>query len=510
MTENKKIAKNTLFLYIRMFFTLGVALYTSRVILQVLGVENYGIYSVVGGIVSLFSFFNGAMASATQRFLSFDIGKNDEDQLKKTFNATLNIHFVIAVIALILSETIGFWFVNNKLNIAENRMFAANMVYQFSIFTFVLGIIQVPYDALIIAREKMNIYAYMSIIEVFLKLIILYLLSLFEYDYLILYAFFLFLVSFVIRMGHKYYCKANFKESKYIFYYDKTYYRKLISYSGWNLFGSMAGIAKGQGINIILNIFFGTIMNATYGITLQLQGAANLFVSNFQLAVNPQIIKTYAQDNIQQCHRLIIQSSKFSFFLILLIINPIILNLEFILNFWLKAPPQHTKSFVFLCLINLLIDCISGPIMAGLQATGKIKAYQMIVGMLLILNLPLSYLMLKYINIAEYVFYISIFISIIALFVRLIFVKINLSLSINLFLKEVIIPILIIGIISFVFHYLLVINTPITSNWISFILKSILIVVITLILILIIGINKNEKIFIKNFIKTKLNKNGIK
>lgn len=486
---------------------MGVSLYTSRVILQVLGVQDYGIYSVVGGVVSLFSFFNGAMASATQRFLSFDIGKGDDSQLMKTFNSTLNIHFFIAIIALILSETVGLWFINNKLNIIENRMFAVNIVYQFSVFTFLLGVIQVPYDALIIAREKMNIYAYMSIIEVVLKLLILYLLTLFEYDYLILYAAFLFMVSFIIRMGHKYYCKINFSESKYEFYYDKLYYKKLLSYSGWNLFGNIAAVVKGQGINVLLNLFFGTILNAAYGITLQLQGAVNLFVNNFQLAISPQIIKTYAQGNINRCHTLIFQSSKFSYYLMLLIILPFFLNIDFILKFWLKTPPEFTKSFVLLSLLNLLVDCISGPLMAGLQATGKIKAYQAFVGILLILNLPIAYFFLKHSSAPQYVFYISIVISIIALFLRLYFVKVNLKLSVIDFFKVVIVPIVFITSIAFIMLYLVNKNSLFTVSWEQLILKTILISAVTLISIVTLGIDKNEKFFIKTFIKSKFIKN---
>lgn len=504
LSENKKIVKNTLFLYVRMFFTMGISLYTSRVILQVLGIQDYGIYIVVGGVVSLFGFLNGAMASATQRFLSFDIGNDNENQLKKTFNATLNIHFLIALIALILSETLGLWFINNKLNIIENRMFAVNFVYQFSVFTFLLGVIQVPYDALIIAREKMYIYAYMSIIEVILKLVILYLLTLFDYDYLILYAFFLFIVSFIIRMGHKYYCKIHFMETKYEFYYDKSYYKKLLSYSVWNLFGNIAAVVKGQGINVLLNLFFGTILNAAYGITLQLQGAVSLFVNNFQLAVSPQIIKTYAQGNTGRCHALILQSSKFSYYLMLLLISPFVLNIDFILEFWLKTPPDFTKTFVLLALLNLLVDCISGPLMAGLQATGKIKAYQSFVGILLILNLPLSYVFLKYLNVPEYVFYSSIAISIVALFLRLYFVKINLELSILSFFKIVILPILIISGIVFIIIYSINKNTIVTISWGQLVLKSTFIFVTTFILIMSIGMNKNEKFFIKNFILSKL------
>ena len=372
-SNNKRIAKNTIFLFVRMFLTMGVTLYTSRVVLNTLGVEDYGVYNIVGGIVTLFGFFNGAMTSATQRFLAFDIGKNDLQQLKKTFNATLNIHICISILVLILAETIGLWFINNKLNLPLDRMVSVNWVYQFSVFTFLLGIIQVPYDALIVAREKMDIYAYMSIIEVFLKLGIVYVLIVFAFDKLILYAGLLFLASFIVRMGHQQYCRWRYKESEYQFYFDKAFYKVLLAYSGWNLFGNIAGVARGQGTNILLNLFFGTVLNAAYGISMQVQGTVQTFVTNFQMAVNPQIIKSYAAGNNEQCLKLIFQSAKFSYFLMFLITFPIICNVDYILELWLKNPPKYTAVFVSLCLINLLIECISGPLMIGAQATGSIK-----------------------------------------------------------------------------------------------------------------------------------------
>ena len=374
-------------------------------------------------IVTLFSFFNGAMTSATQRFLAFDIGKNDLQQLKKTFNATLNIHIAISILVLVLAETVGLWFVNHKLNLPSDRMVAVNWVYQFSVFTFLLGIIQVPYDALIIAREKMDIYAYMSFVEAFLKLIIVYLLVVFSYDKLILYAGLLFLVSFIVRSGHMHYCKCKYKESKYQFYFDRSFYKVLLSYSGWNLFGNIAAVARGQGSNILLNLFFGTVLNAAYGISMQVQGTVQAFVTNFQMAVNPQIIKHYAAGNKEECLKLIFQSAKFSYFLIFIIACPIIFNIDFILELWLKNPPKYTSIFVNLCLINLLIDCISGPLMIGAQATGNIKWYQIIVGTLIFLNLPIAYILLKIYKSPELIYYSSIIISLLSLVFRLFFLK---------------------------------------------------------------------------------------
>src|SRR5690554_3558665 len=324
MSSHKTIVKNTLFLYFRMFLIMGITLYTSRVVLQQLGISDYGIYSLVGGIVTMVGFFNAAMSSATQRYLSVDIGKNDEIQLQKTFSATLTIHIGIGVMVLIIAETIGLWYINYKMIFPQDRLFAVNIVYQFSILTFLLNIIQVPYNALIIARERMNIYAYVSILEAGLKLAIVFLLVL-GTDKLILYAILTFVVALIIRLIYQVYCRRQFQESRYKFEYNKAYYKELISYSGWNLFGNIAAVAKGQGVNIVLNLFFGTVVNAAYGITNQVYSAVNMFVSNFQLALNPQIIKNYSQGNLEQSHYLILQGSKFSFYLLLIIVTPILL-----------------------------------------------------------------------------------------------------------------------------------------------------------------------------------------
>lgn len=501
-TNNKRIAKNTFILYIRMFFTMGVSLYTSRVVLNTLGVVDFGVYSIVGGIVTLFSFFNSAMTSATQRFLAFDIGKNDLEQLKKTFNATLNIHIGIGVLVLVLAETIGLWFVNHKLNLPLDRMVAVNWVYQFSVFTFLLGIIQVPYDALIVAREKMDIYAYMSIVEVFLKLIIVYLLVVFSYDKLILYAGLLFLVSFIVRMGHKQYCKWQYEESKYQFYFDKSFYKELLSYSGWSLFGNIAAVARGQGSNILLNLFFGTVLNAAYGISMQVQGTVQTFVINLQMAINPQIIKQYASGNKDQCLKLIFQSAKFSYFLLLIIVCPIIYNIDFILELWLKKPPKSTSFFVILCLINVLIDCISGPLMIGAQATGNIKWYQITLGTFIFLCLPISYFLLKNYNDPNMIFIVIIAVNTVSLFGRLFFLKKLIDLDIKSFILKVLSKIIIVSTIIILTFHFVIISTQ--NLYLDFFIKSISITILNLISIYFIGLNNTERNLIVSFIKTKI------
>lgn len=425
-------------LYFRMMLTIIVTLYTSRVILNTLGVEDYGIYSVVGGVVSMFAFFNSAMSSATQRFLSYEIGKGDFVQLRKTFNATQIIHIGIAVLIFVLSETIGLWFVKTYLVIPADRMGAALWVYHFSVLSFMVSVIQVPYNATIIAHERMNVYAYVSILEVGLKLLIAFMLTWIAFDKLKLYGLLYFSVVFIIAVIYSVYARKNFKESKFEVVKDKRLYSTLISYSGWNLFGNLAAVAKGQGVNVLLNMFFGPVVNAARGVATQVQGAVNGFVSNFQMAVNPQIIKSYAGGDKEYMTLLIIRSAKFSFYLLFLLSLPVLLEVDQILVLWLKTVPSLAPVFTVLVLTVILIDSVSGPIMTAIQATGKIRIYQAVVGTLLILILPISYVLLKKGYAPEVTLYVNIIISIISLAVRLYIVWKLLSFPIQKFIKEII------------------------------------------------------------------------
>ncbi|KAF2334231.1 lipopolysaccharide biosynthesis protein [Flavobacterium ginsenosidimutans] len=487
-----------------MFFTMSVSLYTSRVVLNTLGVSDYGTYNLVGGVVTLFSFFNAAMSSATQRFLSFEIGQNNFIRLKQVFNATLNIHIGIGLLILILAETVGLWFVNNRLNIPVERMEAVNWVFQFSIFTFLIGVIQVPYNAMLIAHEKMNVYAILSIVEVFFKLLIVYLLVLSPIDKLKTYSGLIFVVTFIVALLYKIYCKRKFDESKYQFYYEKGLYKTLISYSGWNLFGNIASVVRAEGSNVMLNIFFGTLLNAAYGITLQIQGAVSLFVTNFQTAVNPQIIKKYAAGNLEESKKLIFQSSKFSYFLMFIIVCPIIFNIDFILKIWLKTAPEYTALFVCLCLIDLLINCISGPLMTGVLATGNIKWYHIIIGSLTFLNLPVSYFLLKIYSHPEIIFKVSISINILSLLFRLFFLKKLMGLNVKYFFYEVLLPIIgvsigVVGCMFIITQYIILRN-----ELLNVIFLSSCSIVISILLIWTISLSKLEKVYIINLIKTKL------
>lgn len=493
--SNKRIAKNTAMLYFRMLLTMAVSLYTSRIVLNTLGVEDFGIYNVVGGFVTMFGFLNSAMASATQRFLSFEIGRKDLIQLRNVFSMSVNIHFIIAFVILLLAETIGLWFVNTQLTIPPERMIAAQWVYQFSILALMVNIVSVPYNAIIIAHERMNVFAWVSILEVSLKLLIVFMLVWFGFDKLKLYAVLVFGVALVIRLIYGFYCSYNFRESKFRYYWDKPLFKTLINYAGWNLWGSIAGILYGQGVNILLNIFFGPIVNAARGIAYQVRGAVNQFVFNFQMAMRPQIIKSYASNDLKYMHQLIYQGAKYSFFLLLALSLPILLETEIILKLWLKIVPEYTVIFTQLIIINILIDSISGPLMTAAQASGKIKLYQGVVGGLLMLNLPISYLFLKLGHQPEVTLYISIIMSIVALIVRLKIVSQLVNLSITDYIKNVIFPIIPVIILSFIIPYVII--NLITENFIRLLITGFSSITCTFITIYLFGLRKDEKEFLK-------------
>ena len=506
MSNTKTIAKNTLFLYIRMFLIMGITLYTSRIVLKELGVSDFGIYSIVGGIVAMLGVLNSAMANATQRYLSFDIGKGEILNLKKTFSATLSIHIGIALFVFILTETIGLWYINNIMIFPPEKLMAVNIVYQFSIFTLITSIIQVPYNALILAHEKMQIYAYVSILEVILKLIIVFLLGVFEFDKLIVYSILTFGVALIIRLIYQVYCRRKFIESKYEFNWDPSFFKEVLSYSGWNLFGNIAVVSRNQGGNMLLNLFFGTVINAAYGITNQVQAAVSLFVSNFQTALNPQIIKSYAVKDYEKMYALICKGSKLSFFLVIILFFPLYYNIDIILNFWLDTPPQKANIFIKLSLIVVLIDCLSGPLMVSAQATGKIKNYQIVVGTIVFLNLPLSYLGLKYFSMPEIVFYISISLSIIAFIFRLLFLQKMILFPLKKYFNTVILRVFFV-LISCILVFSITYPFLSTLNALNkLFVSSIMFSLISFLVIIMIGLDNSEKTFLQNLIKSKIKK----
>lgn len=489
-----------------MLLTMAVTLYTSRIVLNTLGIEDFGIYNVVAGFVAMLGFLNNSMAVATQRFLSFEIGKKDHAQLSRVFSMSMSIHFLIAIVILLLAETVGLWFVKTQLTIPSERLIAAQWVYHFSIFAFIVNVVSVPYNAIIIAHERMNVFAWVSIIDVSLKLLIVFMLQWFGFDKLILYAVLMFIVSLIIRIIYGSYCSRNFAESKYRFYWDKPLFKTIMSFAGWSLWGSASSVLHSQGVNILLNIFFGPAINAARGIAFQVRGAVNSFVYNFQIAMNPQIIKSYATNDLKYMHQLIYQGAKYSFFLLFALSLPILFETEMILQAWLKIVPDHTVIFTQLVVINILIDSVSGPLMTGAQASGKIKVYQALVGSLLLLNLPASYLFLKLNYPPEVTIYISILISIVALFVRLLILQRLISISIKDFLKQVILKSLIVSLIATVLS--LFIQTFFQNSFFSSVAMIIIAFTTSVITLYTLGLNTKEKEYLQLMLKKYYKKNN--
>ena len=393
--NNKRIAKNTLLLYFRMLLMMAVSLFTSRVVLNTLGVEDFGIYSVVGGVVGMFVFINNSMSSATQRYITFALGKGDKNRLQTVFSTTLQIHSLIAVIIVLLGETVGLWFLYNKMQIPADRMDAALWVMQCSIVSMVVMIVSVPYNADVIAHEKMSAFAYISILEVVLILAIVYLLLVFSYDKLILYAILILMIQILIRFCYSIYCNKHFEETRYKHVWDKKLFKEMTGFAGWNLFGNMAGVLFGQGLNMLLNVFFGPVVNAARAVAVQVQGAIQQFVGNFQTALNPQITKTYATGELNEMHRLMFRSARFSFYLLFFLSLPVLYETDFILTIWLKIVPENAVAFLRIMICTSLIYTIANPLIIANQATGRVMKYQAVCGTILLLILPISYLCLK-------------------------------------------------------------------------------------------------------------------
>lgn len=395
--KSKTIAKNTGLLYFRMLFNLAVALYTSRVVLEVLGTEDFGIYNVVGGVVGMFSFLTFSLSSATQRFITFELGRENTDELARVFNVSFSIHLIIAALILVLAETVGLWFVQNKLVIPEERMSAALIAYHISVVMAVLGILNVPFTAVIIARERMGIFAFVSVIDTLSRLLVVYILFVYAYDKLILYAVLLGLVSLATFLMYQFICRRRFPESRIKqLIWDKELFKEIGLFATLVLNGNLAVVGYGQGLNILLNIFFGPAVNAARGVAVQVQNAVTGFSSNFQASINPQLTKSYASGDLAYMHKLVVSGSKISFLLLFVISLPIILEANFVLNQWLVKVPEYSVDFVRMTLIIALIATLSSPLIVSVHATGKIKKFQLIEGTMLLMIVPVSYLFLKW------------------------------------------------------------------------------------------------------------------
>ena len=393
--KSKRIAKNTLFLFIRMALILCVGLFTSRVVLNTLGVDDFGIYNLVGSVVVLFSFLQAALTNATYRYFAYELGRGDPVQLKKTFAMAVNAHVLLAVVVLVLCEIGGIWFLNHKLVVPEGRMDAANIAFHLSMLCFCLNVIKTPYNSAIIVHEKMEFFAYSSIVEVLMKLGIVYMLVYFAMDKLVLYSILMLVVALVLLVWYVTHCHRHFEECRYKFVWDGGLIKGMLKYSGWSVIVNAVDVTVNQSVLFFFNIFFGVVANAAMGVASQVNGHLTNFLNSFTQSYNPQIIKSYAAGEQNYFIKLIFSTSKISYFLLLMASMPIMLNIDFILDLWLKNPPDGSSTFVILVIAYALVDAYSAPLWIGVHATGNLKVHQILMSSIKILNIPLAYIMLK-------------------------------------------------------------------------------------------------------------------
>ena len=492
--NNKRIAKNTLLLYFRMLLMMFVTLFTSRVVLDKLGVTDYGIYNVVGGVVAMLGFLNSSMSNAVQRYLSFEIGKNNEAGVNRIFNVSLFAHAGIAVFVFVVMEIVGVWYLNTHMNIPAERMDAANWVLQCSIFTTLFTIVQVPYNAIIISKEQMGIYAYISILEVVLKLLVVYMLAIGNFDKLKLYSVLIMVVTIGIVMIYRFYCTRKYKEAKFKFIKDWNLLKQIVGFASWNMLGELAWVFTGQGVNIILNSFFGPVVNAARGLAEQVNGAVNRFVANFQTAVNPQLIKNYASDQLGEMKTLLFRSTRFSYYLLLALSLPIILKMDFILHLWLKEVPDYTTGFCQLVLVSSLVSTLSNLLAQVARAYGKIRNYQIIVSIFLFLNFPLSYIVLKFGGSPLSTMFVNIGINAMLLFVRLRLTNRMIQMTYGSFIRNVLLPVIIVTAVALVIP--LTIYFMLDNSIISFIIVCLVSFVSVGVSIYALGMNANERLYV--------------
>ncbi len=490
-TNNNRIAKNTLLLYFRMIFNMLVMLYVSRVVLDALGVEDYGIYSAVGGLVVVFSVISGSLTAAISRYITYELGNGDFEKLVRVFSTSILTQFIISVIVIILAETIGLWFLNTKMVIPTERLVAANWLFQFSVLTFVVNLINVPYNATIIAHERMSIFAYVAIYESVVKLIVAFLLYYSPIDQLIWYGLLLMIVSISVRIIYGVYCNCNFKECKSKLRFDLSLMKEMFGFAGWNFIGSASGILRDHGGSLLINLFYGPTVNAARGISMQVSSAVSSFATNFLVALNPQITKSYASGNKDYMMELIYKGARISFYLLLIVSLPILISTPYLLGLWLNIIPDYSVQFVRLVLILALAESISHPLVTAMLATGNIRNYQIIVGGLQTLNLPISYLFLLFGAKPDIVIIVAIVISQLCLTARLYMLKGMIGLNAFSFVKKVYCNVIIVTI--FAISLPLMVKDYFSQTFLSFLFLSVIVVVATVLAIYFVGFNENER-----------------
>ena len=504
--DSKRIARNTVALYMRSIVVMAVGIYTSRVVLKTLGVDDYGIYNVVGTFVAMFSILSGSLVNASQRFISFEMGK-ETPQMNRMFCATLSIHILLALGVLVVFETFGLWFLNTQLNIDPERMVAANWVYQCSVITFSVNLIDVPYNASIIAHEKMSAYAYFSIFEVCAKLGIVYLLLLTGKDRLIMYAIFMLSVAVLLRLLYRFYCIRKFEECRYHFVIDKELFKEMLGFTGWNFIGSAAGLVITQGINVLINIFFGVALNAARGLAEQVNQAINTFVTNFMTAVNPQITKSYSAGEYDYMNNLMVRGAKYAALLYWFMALTIFVEAETILDIWLVETPPYTVIFLRWAVICSIFQALSHTLYIGMLATGNIRKYQITMGSLYLGSFLLCLVFFKCGLGPEYG-YISTFVAyFIAVVVRLKLIsQIVPGFSVTRFLTQSILRSFGVIILSTSFVILFKRWITIENRWMELLTVLAVSLIVTAILAYVIALSKDERRTCKEQVMSSLKK----
>lgn len=500
-----RIAKNTLLLYGRMILLMIISLYTSRIVLNALGVEDYGIYNVVGGIVGIFELLTNSLSAAISRFITYELGKNNKSRLKNVFCTSVNVQFILILIVVILFETVGLWYLNNVMVIPGDRLVAARWVFQLSIIAFAINLWSVPYNASIVAHERMAAFAYISLYEGFAKLVIAFLIVRSPIDRLIFYSALLVLVSVTVRILYSIYCKKHFVECKYTLTIDKSLLRQIFGFAGWNFIGAGSVVLREQGGTLLINYFCGPAVNAARGIASSVNYAVNGFVNNFTKALNPQITKNYAQGNYDYMTALAFRGAKFSYYILWVFALPIILTTPYLLHLWLGIVPDHAVAFTRLILVFSLSESLAMPLITIMLATGNIRNYQLVVGGCMLLNVPVSYLLLYLGGPAESVYYVYIVTSVVAEVFRLLMLRKMVKLPVARFLKEVYFNVIGISVLSIIFPAITVYFWRV-ENFISFVGICLMSICSAGLIIFFVGCNNTDRSFMRSMAKTFLSR----
>lgn len=497
-TGNKTIAKNTLFLFFRTLLVMGISLYTSRVVLSLLGVDDYGVYNVVGGIVSMLAFLNSAMVQASQRYLSFAQGTNNLENQRNVYSTSVLIHATIAFVVVLLLETIGLWYVNVMAVLPAERLFAANVIYQFAIMMFITRIMVVPHNASVVAHEKMDVYAYISITDYVLQLGFVFLLKVISYDKLISYGAMMLIVACAHYLFYFLYTKTYFPECRFCWNKDWKLYKEMFAFASWAFLGGAGYIARNQGVNLVINLFCGPAVNAARGVAYQVSSAVQTLISSFQQSMNPQITKRYASGEIESMMSLVRVGSKYSFLLLLICFAPFIVRPDYILSFWLGKVPEFADGFLVMAIIMALITSMGGPLNTAMQATGNIKLFQIVVSIIMVLDIPLAYFLLTF-GIEPYlVTSVSIFTSIICLFSKMIILRKLVEYDFGHFLLSVVLRNFIVAAIVLVLFFY--VSNFVPKTFLGLVILCVISVLLNSSIIYIIGFDRKERAMIRQMI----------